>query len=82
MQRYGAVMRRAAQDRAGLAQAQRKLSASRVPLPDEMRDAQDRLNSQQRATALAMRTHDNVAVEQNLRAMEDTLAAIEKFIGK
>jgi hypothetical protein len=47
-----------------------------------MRDAQDRLNSQQRATALAMRTHDNVAVEQNLRAMEDTLAAIEKFIGK
>jgi hypothetical protein len=82
MQHYGAVMRRAAQARAGLAQAQRKLSASRVPVPDEIRDAQDRLNSQQRALALAMRTRDNAAAEQNLRAMEDTLAAIEKFIGK
>ena len=80
MQRYGAVMRRAAQDRSGLAQAQRKLAASRVPVPDEIRDAQDRLNSQQRAVALAMRTRDNAAAEQNLRAMEDTLAAIEKFI--
>ena len=82
MQRYGAVMRRAAQARAGLAQAQRKLSASRVPVPDEIRDAQDRLNSQQRAVALAVRTRDNTAAEQNLRVMEDTLAAIEKFIGK
>jgi hypothetical protein len=82
MQRYGAVMRRAAQARAGLAQAQRKLSASRVPVPDDIRDAQDRLNSQQRAVALAMRTRDNAAAEQNLRVMEDTLAAIEKFIGK
>ena len=62
--------------RAGLAQTQRKLAASRVPVPDEIRDAQERLNSQQRAVALAMRTRDNAALEQNLRTMEDTLAAI------
>jgi hypothetical protein len=29
-----------------------------------------------------MRARDNAAAEQNLRAMEDTLAVIEKFIGK
>ena len=80
MQRYGAVMRRTAQDRAGLAQAQRKLSASGVPVPDEIRDAPDRLNSQQRALGLAMRTRDNAAAEQKLLEMEDTLAVMEKFI--
>jgi hypothetical protein len=78
MQRYGAVMRRAAQDRAGLAQAQRKLAGA--PLPDDIREAQDRLNIQQRAVALAMRTRDNAAAEQKLLEMEDTLAVIEKFI--
>ena len=52
----------------------------RAPLPDEIRAAQDRLNSQQRALGLAMRTRDYAAAEQNLRDMEDTLAVIEKFI--
>ena len=78
MQRYGAVMRRAAQARAGLAQAQRKLGGA--PLPDDVRAAQDRLNIQQRALGLAMRTRDNAAAEQKLLEMEDTLAVIEKFI--
>jgi hypothetical protein len=31
---------------------------------------------------LAVRARDNAAAEQALRAMEDTLAAIEKFLGK
>jgi hypothetical protein len=73
-----AVMRRAAQDRSGLAQAQRKLAGA--ILPDDIRAAQDRLNIQQRAVGLAMRTRDNAAAEQNLLEMEDTLAVIEKFI--
>jgi hypothetical protein len=65
-----------------LAQAQRQLAVAHAPLPDEIRAAQDRLNSQQRALALAMRTRDYAAAGQNLSDMEDTLAVIEKFIEK
>ena len=82
MRHYTAVMTRAAQDRSGLIQAQRKLAVAGTPLPDDIRTAQDRLTSQQQALGLAVRTRDNVAAEQNLRSMEDTLAVIEKFIGK
>jgi hypothetical protein len=82
MKHYGAVMTRAAQDRASLAQAIRKLSVAGVALPDEIRDAQTRLTSQQQSVALAMRARDNVAGEQSLRDMEDTLAVIEKLISK
>jgi hypothetical protein len=82
MRHYTAVMMRTAQDRSGLVQAQRKLAVARTPLPDDIRAAADRLNSQQREVGLAMRTRDYAAAEQDLRALEDTLAAIEKFIGK
>ena len=82
MRHYTAVMTRAAQDRSGLVQAQRKLAVAGTPLPDDIRAAADRLNSQQREVGLAMRTRDYAAAEQDLRALEDTLAAIEKFIGK
>ena len=82
MRHYTAVMTRAAQDRSGLLQAQRKLAVAGTPLPDDIRAAADRLNSQQREVGLAMRTRDYAAAEQDLRALEDTLAAIEKFIGK
>jgi hypothetical protein len=82
MRHFTAVMTRAARDLSGLAQAQRKLAVAGTPLPDDIRAAQDRLTSQQRACEAAMRTRDNAAAEQNLRAMEDTLAVIEKFIGK
>jgi len=82
MRRYSAVMRRAAQDRMGLAQAQRKLTVEGVSLPDDIRAAQNRLTSQQRAVGLAMRTRDSAGAEQSLRDMEDTLAVIEQFIGK
>jgi hypothetical protein len=82
MQQYRAVMTRASQDRFGLAQAERKLTAADMPLPDNIRAARDRLTSQQQAVVLALRTRDYAAGEQNLRAMEDTLAVIEKFIGK
>jgi hypothetical protein len=75
-------MMRTAQDRSGLVQAQRKLAVAGTPLPDDIRAAADRLNSQQREVGLAMRTRDYAAAEQDLRALEDTLAAIEKFIGK
>jgi hypothetical protein len=79
---YGAVMRRAAQTRFALAQAQRKLSVAGVPLPDDIRAAGERLPSQQQAVNLALRTRDYAAGEQSLRAMEDTLAAIEDFTAK
>jgi hypothetical protein len=82
MTRYGAVMRRAAQARFALAQAQRKSSVTGVPLPDDIRAAQERLPSQQQAANLAIRTRDYAAGEQSLRAMEDTLAVIEDFVAK
>jgi hypothetical protein len=66
----------------GLAQAQRKLTVEGVSLPDDIRAAQNRLTSQQRAVGLAMRTRDSAGAEQSLRDMEDTLAVIEQFIGK
>ena len=75
-------MTRAAQARSGLVQTQRKLAIAGTPLPDDIRAAQDRLTSQQQALGSAMRTRDNAAAEQNLRAMADTLAVIEKFLGK
>jgi hypothetical protein len=75
-------MRRAAQARSALAQAQRKLSVAAVPLPDEIRTAEERLPSQQQAANLAIRTRDYAAGEQSLRAMEDTLAVIEDFVAK
>jgi hypothetical protein len=82
MTHYGAVMRRAAQTRFALAQAQRKSSVAGVPLPDDIRAAQERLPSQQQAANLAIRTRDYAAGEQSLRAMEDTLVVIEDFLVK
>lgn len=82
MKHYYAVMTRVSQDRSRLGQAQRKLSVAGAPLPDEIRAAQDKLNTQQRALGLTMRTRDYAVAEQNLRDMEDTLAVIEKFVEK
>ena len=79
---YNAVMRRSAQSRVALAQAQRKLSPAGVPLPDDIRAAQERLPSQQQAASLTLRTRDYAAGEQSLRALEDTLVVIEDFVAK
>jgi hypothetical protein len=82
MQHYIKVMTRIAQDRVALAQAERKLTAANMPLPDDIRAAWDRLTSQQQVVVLTLRTRDFAAGEQNLRALEETLEVIEKFIGK
>ena len=84
MAHYSAVTRRANLATVGLAQAQRRASVSGtgVPVPDDIRAAQERLNKQQQAANLAIRTRDYTATEQSLRAMEDTLAVIENFLAK
>ena len=82
MTHYVAVLTRAAKARSGLGQAQRKLILAGAALPEDIRAAQDRLISQQRAVVVAMGARDNAAAEQSLRDMEDTLAVIEKFLGK
>ena len=82
MRHFTALMTRATQDRSGLAQAQRRLAMAGTHLPDDIRAAQNRLISQQQAFGLAVRARDNAAAEQDLRAIEDTLAVIEKFLGK
>lgn len=78
---YNAVMRRASQDRLAFMQLQRRLYVTRAPLPDDLRLAQDQLNTEQRAVASAMRMRDYAAGEDGLRSMEDTLTTIEKFLG-
>jgi len=80
--RYGALTRRASRATVALAQAQRKASVTGMPLPDDMRAAQERLPKLQQAANLAIRTRDYTAGEQTFRAMEDTLAAIEDFLAK
>jgi hypothetical protein len=84
MAHYSALTRRANLAMVGLAQAQRRASVSgtRVPLPDDIRAAQERLTKQQQAANLAIRARDYTAGEQSLRAMEDTLAVIEDFLAK
>ncbi len=84
MAHYSAVTRRANIATVGLAQAQRRASVSGtgVPVPDDIRAAQERLTKQQQAANLAIRTRDYTAAEPSLRAMEDTLAVIEDFLAK
>jgi len=80
--RYSSAMQRAARDRPGLAQAQRKLSLTGGSLPDEVLAAQARLNSEQQAVSSALRTRDYAAGEQSLRVIEETLTIIESFLAK
>jgi hypothetical protein len=82
MAHYSALTRRANLATVRLAQAQRRASVTGEPLPDDIRAAEERLTKQQQAASLAIRTRDYTAGEQNLRAMEDTLAAIEDFLAK
>ena len=81
--RYGALTRRATQATVALAQAQRRASVTGgVPLPDDVRAAQERLTKLQQAANLAIRTRDYAAGEQSLRAMQDALAVIDDFLAK
>jgi hypothetical protein len=82
LKRYSAVLTRAAQARSGLVQAERKLAAAGIAVPDHIVAARERLASQQRAAGQAMSARDNTAAEQDLRDMEETLGVIEKFVGK
>jgi len=75
MQRYTAVMLRASQDRGAVAR-------SGAQVPDDVKAALQKLNAQQQAVGMAMRTRDYAAGEQGLRDIEETLAVIEKFVGK
>ena len=60
--RYGALTRRATQATVALAQAQRRASVTGgVPLPDDIRAAQERLTKLQQAANLAIRTRDYTA---------------------
>jgi hypothetical protein len=79
---YNAALRRAAQTTVALSRAQRKSSLAGVPLPDDIRAAQERVPSQEQAASLAIRTRDYAAGEQTLREMEDTLGVIEDFLAK
>jgi hypothetical protein len=83
MAHYSALTRRANLTTVRLAQAQRRASVTGgVPVPDDIRAAQERLTKLQQAANLAIRTRDYTAGEQSLRAMQDTLAVIDDFLAK
>jgi hypothetical protein len=79
-QRYRAAMMRVIQVRVGLAQLQRGGTGAPAPLPNDVVAASDRLNTQQRAVAVAMRSRDDATEQKSLQDLEDTLTVIEKFL--
>lgn len=81
-QRFRAAMMRVSHARMGLAQLQRARTGTPAPLPNDVVAASDRLNAQQRALAIAMRSRDEATEQKNLQDLEDTLTVIEKFLAK
>ena len=82
IQRYRAAMMRVSQARVGLAQLQRARTGTPAPLLDDVVAASDRLNTQQRAVAIAMRSRDDATEQKSLQNLEDTLTVIENFLAK
>jgi hypothetical protein len=80
--RYGAAMMRVSRARMGLAQFQRARTGIPAPLPYNVVAARDRLNTQQRAIAIAMRSRDDATEQKSFQDLEDTLTVIEKFLAK
>ena len=78
---YSSVIQRAARARAGLNQVERKPDGA-GELPENVREARDRLDAQMQAVAMSMRTRDTTQAGQNLRAAEEALTAIEQFLAK
>jgi hypothetical protein len=76
---YSAVMQRAGRIKTALAQYQRRPGAE---VPTDVRSASDHLDAQLRAGLTAMSARNNSLAEQNLRALEDTVAVIERFLAK
>jgi hypothetical protein len=77
---YNLVMTRAIRAKAGLAQRQRRQAAP--ALPDDIRAARDRLDTQLQAVMTAMRARDNAAAEQRLQDADQTVVVIEQFLAK
>ena len=75
-------MMRVSRARVGLAQLQRARIGTPAPLPDNVVAASDRLNTQQRAVAIAMRSRDDATEQKSFQDLEDTLTVIEKFLAK
>src|SRR5205823_1329844 len=81
-QQYSSVLVRAGRVKSGLAQYQRQQSGSVTELPDDVRAARDRLDTQLQAVASAMGARNNGLAKQNLHAAEDMLTVIEQFLAK
>jgi hypothetical protein len=77
-----AAMIRVSHARVGLAQRQKRVGTGVAALPVDVVAASDRLNTQQRAVAIAMRSHDDATEQKSLQDVEDTLTVIENFLAK
>jgi hypothetical protein len=80
---YHVVTIRALRAKLGLAQRlQRQGAAPGAELPEDVRAARERLNTQQQAVFSAISARDNSLAEQRLNDMEETLKVIEQFLTK
>jgi hypothetical protein len=79
---YTALMSRVGPARSKLAQVQRQQANSGTELPEDIRNARDRLDGQLQAVGSAMVARDNSLVKQNLRSADATLIVIERFLAK
>jgi hypothetical protein len=79
-QRYRADMMRLGAARTKLMQLQRSRTGAPVPIPADVRAANDRLNGELQSLAIAMRSGDAALKQQSLQELEGTLTVIEKFL--
>ncbi|MFN8006019.1 MAG: hypothetical protein U0V70_03100 [Terriglobia bacterium] len=61
---------------------QREKAASGTELPQDVRNARDRLDAELNAVSAAMLAGDNALFKKNLHTAEATLIVIEQFLAK
>ncbi|MFN8009721.1 MAG: hypothetical protein U0V70_22340, partial [Terriglobia bacterium] len=79
---FKALMARVSPARSQLAQVQREKAASGTELPQDVRNARDRLDAELNAVSAAMLAGDNALFKKNLHTAEATLIVIEQFLAK
>jgi hypothetical protein len=92
-QRYSALLLRASQARAGLTRTENQttrdqIRAGRLPeprgssTPPNVRDARTRMDSELHAAGNFISQRDAVHADESLKAAEDALGVVEKFLGR
>jgi hypothetical protein len=80
--RYNALLSRATDAKAGVAQMEQRLAADGLGLRADIRDARNRLDTQLKTADGAIARGDADSAEENLRYAENALGILEKFVGR